>query len=107
MGISLKAARKKAGYSVSDVSRILKIRKQYIIDLEEEDYKNIPGQIYVEGYKKMYYEFLKIDCPDKKNTNVGRAKPFRKIKKIERSYVIYFSIFVLFFVISLYSLISS
>ncbi|MDC0864579.1 helix-turn-helix domain-containing protein [Rickettsiaceae bacterium] len=106
MDVTLKEAREKAGYSINDVSKILKIRKQYIIDLEEEIYKNIPGQVYIDGYKKLYCEFLNINYYEKENAHVGHAKPFKLTKKIERKYITSFSIFMLLVIVSLYSFVS-
>lgn len=60
----LKETREKKGYTVEEVSEILKIRKQYIISLEEENYDNIPGEIYVKGYSKIYHEFLGLEIPN-------------------------------------------
>ncbi len=59
----LKETREKNGYTVEEVSEILKIRKQYIISLEEENFTNIPGDIYVKGYLKNYHEFLGLELP--------------------------------------------
>lgn len=63
MTSKLKEARLKAGYSIEDISLKLNIRKQYLIGLEEEDYEAIPGKIYVEGYTKLYAEFLGVERP--------------------------------------------
>ncbi|RTK92689.1 MAG: helix-turn-helix domain-containing protein [Rickettsiales bacterium] len=59
----LKETREKNGYTIEEVSEILKIRKQYIISLEEENFDNLPGDIYVKGYSKIYYEFLGLEMP--------------------------------------------
>lgn len=64
MTSKLKEARQNAGYTVEQVADILKIRKQYIIGIEEEDFDQIPGKIYVEGYVKLYSEFLGIQVID-------------------------------------------
>lgn len=67
MGINLKEEREKQGYSIEEVAEKLRIRKQYIIALEEEDYENLPGSTYIEGYIKNYCNFLKISPPKKEN----------------------------------------
>lgn len=63
MNNALKEAREKAGYTVQDISEALKIRKQYIIDLENDNLGALPGKIYIEGYQKMYYKFLDLELP--------------------------------------------
>lgn len=64
MSLKLKEARENAGYSIEEVSKKLNIRKQYLIDLEEENYEGIPGQVYVNGYTKLYENFLGINIDD-------------------------------------------
>jgi cytoskeletal protein RodZ len=66
MSIDLKQARESAGYTIEYVASRLNIRKQYLLDLESGNYSSIPGQIYVDGYKKMYYSFLDIAKPELK-----------------------------------------
>lgn len=66
----LKEARETAGYSIDYVAKKLNIRKQYLIALEEENYDCIPGKIYVEGYTRMYYEFLGIDLQTEQKDNL-------------------------------------
>lgn len=64
MSAVLREAREKKGHTVEEVSEILKIRKQYIISLEEENYENLPGEIYVKGYSRIYHEFLGLELPE-------------------------------------------
>jgi cytoskeletal protein RodZ len=70
MTSQLKEAREKAGYTIDYVADKLNIRKQYLIALEEEDYESIPGQIYIDGYTKMYYEFLGISLQPEQNDDL-------------------------------------
>lgn len=71
MSAALREAREKKGHTVEEVSEILKIRKQYIISLEEENYENLPGEIYVKGYSRIYHEFLGLELP-KTNDDTAR-----------------------------------
>lgn len=102
MTSKLKEARLNAGYSIEDISLKLNIRKQYLIDLEEEDFEAIPGQIYVEGYTKLYAEFLGIERPViGKNSNtkpIKKAKSKLKVKikkKLSQKYFVLSSILLL------------
>jgi len=70
MTSKLKEAREAAGYSIDYVADKLNIRKQYLIALEEGDYKSIPGKIYIDGYTKMYYELLGIDLQSQQNDDL-------------------------------------
>ena len=100
----LKEARQNAGYSVEEVAEILKIRRQYIIDLEEGKFVDLPGQIYVEGYTRMYYEFLKIDFPEKNIIAVKKPSLSGKERQLNKKYVALFSACMIVGVVSIYSL---
>jgi cytoskeletal protein RodZ len=104
MTSKLKEARQNAGYSVEEVAEILKIRKQYIIDLEEEKFVDLPGQIYVDGYTRMYYEFLKIDFPEKSIIAVKKPNLPRKERNLNKKYIVLFSVCMIVVVVSIYSL---
>jgi cytoskeletal protein RodZ len=58
---TLKAKRLESNISIEKIASELNIRKQYIIAIEEEDYTNTPGKVYVEGYIKLYATHLKVD----------------------------------------------
>jgi cytoskeletal protein RodZ len=98
----LKKAREAAGYSIEEVSKILKIRKQYIINLEEEAFDDIPGQVYVNGYTKIYHEFLGLECPTKSNIPLNTPKLSKVEKQIDKKYIIFISAVILAAVVFLY-----
>ncbi|MGV2432833.1 MAG UNVERIFIED_CONTAM: helix-turn-helix domain-containing protein [Rickettsiaceae bacterium] len=56
----LKQSRISLNLTVQEVSDALKIRKQYIIALEEERFEELPGATYANGYMKKYCDFLAI-----------------------------------------------
>ena len=60
MSTNLKQARIESGKTIEEISHILKIRKQYLIALEEGDYDVIPGRVYIQGYLKLYANYLGI-----------------------------------------------
>lgn len=109
MSSKLKEARLKAGYSIEDVSLKLNIRKQYLIDLEEENFEAIPGQIYVDGYIKLYSDLLGIERPIiniRDETNSIKAKyKLRKTakKRFSQKYFIIASILLLIIIFSTYN----
>lgn len=61
MATQLKKARIEAGYSLEEVASALNIRKQYLIALEEGNFEIIPGQVYIDGYLKLYAKYLKVN----------------------------------------------
>ena len=104
--LKLKEARDKAGYTVDEVAAQLNIRKQYIICLEEGNTDAIPGKVYVEGYKKMYCEFLGIDVPNNKTlyTNMGANKHPHSTNGVKKQYIVLLSTLILILVISIYTI---
>ncbi len=104
MTSELKEARQKAGYTVEQIAKILKIRKQYIIYLEEETFQNIPGQVYVDGYIKMYREFLRIGFHQEANkTTVKPSPPIIKKSTINKKHVALLATCMLVILVSIYS----
>lgn len=106
---SLKEAREAAGHSLEYVADKLNIRKQYLIALEEENYDELPGKIYVKGYTKMYYELLGIDIPAKQNSDLVQTKIVNNEDGIElenkyKKYIIFCSVILLILVITFYNL---
>ena len=73
MSSKLKEAREEAGYTVEEVAEKLNIRKQYIICLQEGNFEGIPGKLYVEGYTKMYTEFLYHPCKTFRKCTVAKS----------------------------------
>lgn len=106
MTSKLKEAREKAGYTIEEVSDILKIRKKYIVDLEEGILEDMPGEVYIKGYTKVYYEFLGLERPKAKGILVKVQKTDAVDDKINKKYIILISSIGLLFVISLYAFIN-
>lgn len=59
----LKEEREKKGLSIDDVVGTLKIRKNFIVDIERGDYNSLPSESYAMGFVKNYAEFLGIAAP--------------------------------------------
>jgi cytoskeletal protein RodZ len=56
----LKQSRIHLNLTVEEVASRLKIRKQYIIAIEENRLEEVPGKAYIDGYIKMYCNYLGI-----------------------------------------------
>lgn len=105
----LKEERELAGYSLEYVAKKLNIRKQYLVALEEENYDAIPGRIYADGYKKMYYEFLGITISQEQNDSLSKAKIVNNNDKTGvgnkyKKYIIFCSVILLVLVLMFYNL---
>jgi cytoskeletal protein RodZ len=107
MPSELKAGRIAAGLSIEEISHALKIKKQYLIALEEEEFEVIPGKVYVDGYRRAYAKFLGIDLPPRKisyeeEIEVSLAKV--EDHKISQKYVVITSILMLVIIFTVYYL---
>lgn len=108
MKSKLREEREKAGYSIEYVADKLNIRKQYLLALEEENYEDLPGKIYVEGYTKMYYEFLGINLQNEQNipfqiNKVPSNCEKTKLESKSNKYIIFCSVILLILVIAFYN----
>lgn len=56
----LKQIRLDSGKTLNQVSSDLKIRKKYLVALEEGDFDILPGEVYVRGYLKLYLDYLNV-----------------------------------------------
>jgi len=61
VGELLKKAREESGRDLKGISTILKIRYDYLRAIEEENFKQLPEEVYIKGYIREYAEFLHID----------------------------------------------
>ncbi|NMA01999.1 MAG: helix-turn-helix domain-containing protein [Clostridia bacterium] len=61
IGEKLKEARLKKNLTLTDVENITKIRARYIQALEEENFKILPGNVYIKGFLKTYAKLLELD----------------------------------------------
>ncbi|QCS24754.1 helix-turn-helix domain-containing protein [Rickettsia parkeri] len=60
MSSMLKQIRLDSGKTLNQVSSDLKIRKKYLVALEEDDFDVLPGEVYVRGYLKLYLDYLNV-----------------------------------------------
>jgi cytoskeletal protein RodZ len=83
IGKILKETRENRSLNLSDIADILKIRRKYLESIELGDYSDIPGKAYINGYIKMYAEYLGIPSEIKKIQNEGKPQrvKFSKAKK--------------------------
>ncbi|MEI9930506.1 MAG: helix-turn-helix transcriptional regulator [Rhizomicrobium sp.] len=61
VGQELRAARQRRGEDLATVSNVLKIRKDHLEALEEDQIEKLPGRTYAVGFVRTYAEYLGLD----------------------------------------------
>lgn len=107
MTLQLKEARIQAGYSIEMVARELNIRTRYLQALEEEDYHLLPGQVYIDGYKKIYAKYLGI--PLSVEHIIEREQRILQNKLVNnekfKKYLVAISVMMLILIVTIYQLV--
>ena len=76
VGECLKRRREKLEISIKDLGDNLKIKSDYLKDLEENNYEKLPPDVYVKGFIKSYSELVGFDSEK-------MIELFRKEREIE------------------------
>lgn len=61
MGEVLREARYRRNVSLEEAEAYTKIRKKYLVALEEDDYSELPAPVYARGFLQIYAEYLGVD----------------------------------------------
>ncbi|MEA1939390.1 MAG: helix-turn-helix domain-containing protein, partial [Candidatus Caldatribacteriota bacterium] len=61
IGEFLKGKREEKGVSLIEVEDTLKIRKKYLLALEEGNLNAMPGKTYIIGYLRNYCKYLDVE----------------------------------------------
>lgn len=77
LGDWLSVARERCGYSLEDLSRILRIQQFYLQGLESEDRSNLPARPYVSGYVRSYALRVGLD-PREANHRLQQIWPLEE-----------------------------
>lgn len=67
IGSLLKETREALGFTLDQVAMETKIQKRYLIDLETENFDDMPGIVYEKGFLKTYASLLGLDTVDVMN----------------------------------------
>ena len=78
VGRILERARKDRGLSLDEAERATKIRKRYLVGLEDDDYTVLPDAVYAQGFLKTYANFLGLDGTELSRDLKTRRKPRRE-----------------------------
>ena len=77
LGDWLSAARRQCGYSLEDLSQILRIQQFYLQGLEAEDRSSLPARPYVSGYVRSYALRVGLD-PKEANQRLQHIWPLEE-----------------------------
>ncbi len=80
LGERLRAARESQGISLSQAAAETRILQRYLVALEDGDYQNLPGDVYVRGFIRNYAAFLGLSADeliDLYRYERGRTDPIR------------------------------
>ncbi len=79
LGNLLKNTREASGLSLDELATETKIQKRYLIDLEEENFDDMPGKVYEKGFLKTYAQALGLSEKDV----LGLYEEIREVKPCE------------------------
>jgi cytoskeleton protein RodZ len=64
INLELKSKRLELGYSIDDVESALKIKRDYILAIENGNAEEILPKAYIEGYVRLYARYLNLTNQD-------------------------------------------
>lgn len=83
VGQILRAERERQALTIKDVEHATSIRALYITSIEEDNYKVIPGEVYLKGFIRNYANYLGLDCA--KLVNMYRESQVIVVAPVEDS----------------------
>lgn len=95
LGEELRMARNKTNLSIDEVASIIKIRKDYLLALEMEDFNALPSGLYSKNYLKKYANFLNIDANQidrflkQLNTELEESEPFPNKMVDKKKFIVF------------------
>ena len=75
VGEILRKRREETGQNLRDISKILRIRYDYLKAIEDETFERLPEEVYVKGYIREYAELLHIEPETAVNSYVQQISP--------------------------------
>ncbi len=64
LGQKLEAARKRKKFTLEEVEEATKIRARYLKAMEDDNYRRLPGPVYLSGFLTSYAEFLGLSVDE-------------------------------------------
>ena len=78
LSTKIRLARKKSRRKIETISRIIKIRPEYLSYIEQNKFERIPGEIYLISFIKNYAKFLEIDISEELTSLISYLKTSNK-----------------------------
>lgn len=82
LGQVLRTQREELGLELNELENRTKIRKRYLIALEEGDWTILPGEVYARGFVRSYAEALGLDGRDLLQRYGTDAAPMRDVDAV-------------------------
>ena len=73
-GTQLKRIREEKNLSLDEVSRATKIKKEFLIAIEEERFDSLPGPVFARGFVRAYADYLGADGRELATRAIGRLE---------------------------------
>lgn len=77
----LKKVREECGISLSEISKVTKIRKIYLEKIENGNFDELPADVYVKGFLKNYADYINLDAGEVLKQYEKERGVFSSIKK--------------------------
>ena len=78
LSTKIRLARKKSRRKIETISRIIKVRPEYLSYIEKNKFERIPGEIYLISFIKNYAKFLEIDISEELTSLINYLKTSNK-----------------------------
>ena len=63
LGRTLKRSREERNLSLDEAARATKIRKEFLLAIEDDKLDDLPGPVFARGFVRSYAEYLSLDAP--------------------------------------------
>lgn len=63
IGRTLKRTREERNLSLDEAARATKIRKEFLLAIEDDKLDALPGPVFARGFVRSYAEYLSLDAP--------------------------------------------
>ncbi len=77
----LRSARINSGKTIEEIASHLRIKKEYLLALEESNFSLMPGEIYARGYLKLYADYLGLSLESTGNNVKFCDQPTESLDK--------------------------
>jgi transcriptional regulator with XRE-family HTH domain len=86
VGAKLREARERRGLAIAEVEAATKIRPRYVQALENEEWEQLPGEVYARAFIRTYGSFLGLDgdeLADEQRRESGGSRPGERLPRVD------------------------